>query len=75
MLALLRQRLQDRVAVLGELGELLVLLGEGGEDLVGLLERGVGATNHVREVGAAGGEAGAEVVEDQPEALDLGLDG
>ena len=59
----------------GELGELLVLLGEGGEDLVGLLERGVGATNHVREVGAAGGETRAEVVEDQPEALDLGLTG
>ncbi len=75
MLALLGQRLQDRVAVLGELGELLVLLGEGGEDLVGLLERGVGATNHGREVGAAGGETGAEVVEDQPEALDLGLTG
>ena len=66
---------EDRVAVLGQPGELLVLLRERGEDLVGLLERRVGSPDHRREVGTAGCQARAEVIEDQPEALDLGLAG
>src|SRR6185503_16560301 len=63
------------LALPGELSELLVLRSERREDLVGLLQRRVGATDHGGEVGAAGGESGAEVVEDQAEAIDLGLPG
>ena len=35
------------------------------EHLVGLLQRRVGAADDLREIGAAAGEAGAELVEDQ----------
>ena len=38
-------------------------------------ERRIGPPDDLGEVGAAGGEAGAEVVEDQPEPVGLGLAG
>ena len=66
------ERLEDRVAVGGEAGELVVLVGEDLEDAVGLAQGGVGAVDDGAEVVAAGGEAGAEVVEDEPEAVAVG---
>ncbi len=73
VVALAGERRQHRVGVDGELGEALVLLGEDREHPVGLLEGGVGALDHFAERLAAGGEAGAEVVEDEPELVGLGL--
>ena len=43
--------------------------GEDGEDAVGLAQRRVGAVDDLAEVLAAPSEAGAELVEDQPEAV------
>ena len=43
-----RQRLQHRVAVLRQAGELLVLAGEDGEDPVGLAQRRIGAVDRPR---------------------------
>ncbi len=61
-----------RVAVAREAGELAVLEGEDVEHPVGLAQGRVGAIDHLAEVVAPGGEAGAEVVEDQPEAVAVG---
>ena len=55
------------------LAELLVLAGELGEHPVGLAQRRVGAPDDRGEVLPAGREPGAEVVEDQPEAVGVGL--
>ena len=70
--AVLGQRLQHRVAVAGEAGELVVLVGEDLQHAVGLAQGGVGAVDDLAEVVAAGREAGAEVVEDEPEAVAVG---
>ena len=51
----------------------LVLLAEDREHLVGLAQRGVGAIDDLGQVVAARGERGAERVEDQPEAVRVGL--
>ena len=49
--------------------EHLVLRREQREDLVDLLERRVGAADDLVELGAAAGEAGAELGDDQREPL------
>ena len=72
LVAVLGQRLQHGVAVAGEAGELVVLVGEDLEHAVGLAQGGVGAVDDLAEVVAAGGEAGAEVVEDEAEAVAVG---
>ena len=69
------QRREHGVGVDGELRQALVLLGEDRQHAIGLLQRRVGPLDHLAERVATGGEAGAEVVEDQPEAIDLGLAG
>ena len=71
--ALAGERLHDPVAVAGELAELLVLAGQLGQHPVGLAERRVGAPDDRRQVLAPSGEPGPQVVEDQPEAIGVGL--
>ena len=71
-LAVLGERLQHRVAVGREGLELVALVGEDLEDAVRLAQGGVRAVDHGAEVVAAGGEAGAELVEDDPEAVAVG---
>ena len=66
------QRAQDLVAVLGQLGERLVLVGEDLQDLVGLLEGRVGLPDRLAQLRAVGGQAGAELVDDDREALAVG---
>ena len=60
------------VTVAREAGELVALVGEDLEDAVGLAQRRVGAVDDRAEVVAAGGEPGAEVVEDEAEAVAVG---
>ncbi len=72
-LALARERAEDRVGVDRELHELAVLAGERRQDLVRFPQRRVRALDDLRELVAAGGEAGAEIVEDQAEAVRIGL--
>ena len=72
MLALGRQRGEDGVRVDREVGEHIVLGGEDVQDLVGLLQRRVGAVDGLRERLAVGGQAGAELIDDQRQALLLG---
>ena len=55
-----------------EVGEHLVLVGEDAQDLVGLLQRRVRAVDGLRERLAVAGQAGAELVDDQRQALLLG---
>ena len=66
------QRSEDRVAVAGQVGEHPVLVGEDREDLVGLLERRVGVADGLAQVAAAPGQAGAQLVEDDRQALAVG---
>ena len=66
------QRSEDRVAVAGQVGEHAVLAGEDREDLVGLLERRVGVDDGLAQVAAAPGQAGAQLVEDDRQALAVG---
>ena len=61
-----------RVAVARQAGELAVLESEDVEHPVGLAQGRVGAVDHLAEVVAPRGEAGAEVVEDQAEAVAIG---
>ena len=72
VLAVLGEGLEHGVAVAGEAVELVVLVGEDLEDAVGLAQGRVGAVDDGAEVVAAGGEAGAEVVEDEAEAVAVG---
>ena len=67
------ERLHDRVGVDGERRELLVLAREQSQHLVDLAQRGVGAPDHLVEVLAAAGEPDAQLVEDDRQALALGL--
>jgi hypothetical protein len=66
------QRLEDLVGVAREVGEHLVLLGEDPEDLVRRAQGRVRAADRLVEVRAAAGQAGAELVEDDRQALALG---
>ena len=66
------QRSEDRVAVARQVGEHAVLVGEDGEDLVGLLERRVGVGDRLAQVAAAPGQAGAQLVEDDGQPLAVG---
>ena len=63
---------QDRLGVAGQLGQLVALGGEDPEQAVDVAQHRVGALDQDFEVFAAAGEAGAEFVEDQPEALRVG---
>ena len=67
--ALARERRERGVGVTREVGQDLVLRGEQREDLVDLLERRVGAADDLVELGAAAGDAGAELREDQRQPL------
>ena len=66
------QRSEDRVAVARQVGEHAVLVGEDGEDLVGLLQRRVGVGHRLAQVAAAPGQAGAQLVEDDGQPLAVG---
>ena len=58
--------------VAGQLGELVALVGEDAEQGVDVAQDRVGPLDQDLEVLAAPGQAGAEFVEDQPEALRVG---
>ena len=63
---------ERRVRVAGEVGQRAVLRREQREDLVGLLERRVGAADDLVELLAAAGQAGAELGDDQRQPLAVG---
>ena len=67
-----RERRQRLVGVDGEFARARVLAGEDREHLVEFLQRRVGAVDDHVQVAAAPGEAGAEFVEDDRQALALG---
>ena len=73
VLALPGQRTQDHVGVGRQALERAVLPGEDGQDLVRLAQRGVRALDDLRQLVTPRREAGAEVVQDQPEAIGIGL--
>ena len=66
------QRPRISLGVAGQLGELVALGGEDAEEAVDVAQDRVGALDQHLEVVAAAGEAGAEFVEDEPEALRVG---
>ena len=72
LVAVARPAAQDRVAVVARLASCWFCSARIFEHPVGLAERRVGAVDHLAEVLAAAGEAGAELVEDQPEAVAVG---
>ncbi len=63
---------EDLLGVGGELGEPVALRGEHAEQAVDIAQDRVGALDHLLDVLAAAGQAGAEFVEDEPEALRIG---
>ncbi len=67
-----RQRAEDLFGVGGELGELVALGRENAEEAIGVAQHRVGPLHHFFDVFAVAGEAGAEFVEDQAEALRVG---
>ena len=69
LLLLARERRERAVGVARELGQHPVLAGEDGEHLVGLAQRRVGAVDHLVQLLAAAGEAGAELVEQDRQPL------
>ena len=69
VVALAAQRRQDPLRVRREVGELASLAGEDREHPVAVAQGRVGAADDLGELVAAGGKAGAEVVEDQAQAL------
>ena len=69
---LARQRGQHGVGVARELGQGAVLAAQDGQHVVGLLEGGVGAADDVAQVLTATSEPGAELVEDDRQALAVG---
>ena len=70
--ALAGQRAQDRLGVACQLRQLVALGSEDREQAVGVAQRRVGAADNLGEVFAARGEAGAQLVEDEAEALRVG---
>ena len=70
--ALARERSEDLLGVGGELGEPVALGAEDAEDAIDVAQHRVRPLDHFLEVFAAAGEAGAEFVEDQAEALRVG---
>ena len=67
-----RKRLERLVGVDRQFRQHLVLAGEDRQHAVEFLQCGVGATNDHVEVGAAPGQPGAELVDQDREALALG---
>ena len=70
--ALARERREDLVGVARPAGQLVALGGEDAEEAVDVAQDRVGALDDFSSVFAAAGEAGAEFVEDQREALRVG---
>ena len=70
--AFARERPEDLLGVGGELGQLVALGVEDADQAVDVAQRRVGPLDRRLDVGAAAGEAGAEFVEDQAEALRVG---
>ena len=70
--ALAGERPQDRRPSRWQLGEAVALGGEDAEEAVDVAQDRVGALDQDFEVVAATGQAGAEFVEDEPEALRVG---
>ena len=66
------QRREDRVAVAARLASTRFWRARIVEDLVGLLERRVGVADGLAQVAAAPGQAGAQLVEDDRQALAVG---
>ena len=62
----------DAVGALDELGDQPVLAAQDRDRLVGLAQRRVGAADDLVQVLRAAGQAGAELGEDDPEALAVG---
>ena len=70
--ALARQRAQRLVGVARQVGERAVLLGQDREQLVGLAQGRVGAVDDLVQLVAAPGQAGAELAQQDREALAVG---
>ena len=72
VLALTRERLRIALGVGGELGQFVALFVEDLEQAVSVAQGRVGALDRLPMSLAAAGEAGAEFVEDEAEALCVG---